>query len=86
MLFQTALSLHPTYFIIYLQKEMHTLIPINKIQADSFLIVKLYTMFKKEDPENIACSQILYFSLQSPSRARDINRGGFIYRQRKGVG
>ena len=28
-------SLHPTYFIIYSQKEMHTLIPMNKIQADT---------------------------------------------------
>ena len=43
-------------------------------------------MFKTEDPEDLAFSQIRYFSLQSPSSARDINRGGFIYRQRKGVG
>ena len=50
------------------------------------LIVKLYAMFKTEDPENLACSQILYFSFQSPSSTRDMNRRGFIDRQRKGVG
>ena len=50
------------------------------------LIVKLYAMFKTEDSENLACSQILYVSLQSPSSTRDINRGGCIDGQRKGVG